>query len=89
MKKRTLIWLKRLRVASQAVFLAVFVYTFVRSLDPFSVVQNPFLRFDPLIFLTNPRPDFYLIAANCRAGRADARAWTILLRLGLPHGKPN
>ncbi|MGA2612227.1 MAG: 4Fe-4S binding protein [Spirochaetia bacterium] len=62
MKKRTLVWLKRLRVVSQAVFLAILVYTFIRSLDPFSVVQNPFLRFDPLIFLTNPRPDFYLIA---------------------------
>ena len=62
MKKRTLVLFKRLRVVSQAVFLAVFVYIFIRSLDPFSVVQNPFLRFDPLIFLTNPRPDFYLIA---------------------------
>lgn len=62
MKKRTLVLFKRLRLVSQAVFLAVFVYTFIRSLDPFSVVENPFLRFDPLIFLTNPRPDFYLVA---------------------------
>ena len=62
MRKRNLVLFKRLRVVSQAVFLSVFVYTFIRSLDPFSVVQNPFLRFDPLIFLTNPRPDFFLIA---------------------------
>lgn len=62
MKKRTLVLFKRLRVVSQTVFLAVFVYTFMRSLDPFSVVQNPFLRFDPLIFLTNPRSDFFLVA---------------------------
>jgi polyferredoxin len=63
MKKPTLVWLKRSRAVSQAVFLAVFAYTFLRSLDPFSVVQNPFLRFDPLVFLTNPRLDPYLIAA--------------------------
>jgi polyferredoxin len=62
MQKRTLVWLKRLRVVSQAVFVAAFLYTFIRSIDPFSVVQNPFLRFDPLIFLTNPRLDFLLIA---------------------------
>lgn len=63
MRKRFMVLFKRLRMVSQAVFLSVFVYSFIRSLDPFSVVQNPFLRFDPLIFLTNPRPDFLLIAA--------------------------
>jgi polyferredoxin len=30
------------------------VWVFIRSRDPFAVVQNPFLALDPLIFLTNP-----------------------------------
>ncbi|HUV07909.1 MAG TPA: 4Fe-4S binding protein [Spirochaetia bacterium] len=52
-KSRALSRLKSLRIASQLVFLALFVFIFLRSLDPFSIVQNFFLRFDPLIFLTH------------------------------------
>jgi MauM/NapG family ferredoxin protein len=47
--------LKRLRILSQALFFAAFLYLFIRSLDPFAALENPFLGFDPLIFLTNPR----------------------------------
>jgi polyferredoxin len=45
---------KILRILSQALFFGLFLFVFIRSLDPFSAVENPFLRFDPLIFLTNP-----------------------------------
>jgi polyferredoxin/Pyruvate/2-oxoacid:ferredoxin oxidoreductase delta subunit len=46
--------LKRVRIASQGLFLAAFAWIFIRSRDPFAVVQNPFLALDPLIFLTHP-----------------------------------
>lgn len=48
---------KILRIGSQAVFLFLFLIMFLISLDPFSASINPFLRFDPLIFLTNIKPD--------------------------------
>jgi polyferredoxin/ferredoxin len=52
--KRAAFLLKRARILSQAFFLGSFAYVFIRSRDPFAVVQNPFLSFDPLIFLTHP-----------------------------------
>jgi polyferredoxin len=52
MKKR-LKRIKTSRIISQVVFFGLFVFIFVRSLDPFSIITNPFLRFDPLIFLTH------------------------------------
>jgi len=57
MKARTLRFLKVTRIVSQALFATGFLYAFLTSRNPFAVVQNPFLRWDPLIFLTNPRPD--------------------------------
>ena len=45
--------IKILRILSQGLFFLVFVFLFFRSLDPFSIVTNPFLRFDPLVFLTH------------------------------------
>jgi polyferredoxin/NAD-dependent dihydropyrimidine dehydrogenase PreA subunit len=62
MKRRALLWLKGSRIASQAAFLLLFAWAYARSLDPFSAFPNPFLRFDPLIFLTNPRLDLWLLA---------------------------
>ncbi len=56
-KSRALARLKYLRIATQVAFLALFVIIFIRSLDPFSLIQNLFLRFDPLIFLTHLTPD--------------------------------
>ena len=53
MKKAAL--LKKLRIASQAIFLGVFIFIFLRSLDPFLHTENPFLKFDLLIFLTHLR----------------------------------
>ncbi len=49
--------LKYLRFIFSGSFLALFTYIFIRSLDPFSLVTNYFLRFDPLIFLTNIKND--------------------------------
>jgi polyferredoxin/Pyruvate/2-oxoacid:ferredoxin oxidoreductase delta subunit len=54
MTRRAAFVLKRVRIASQVLFLGAFVWVFIRSRDPFAVVQNPFLALDPLIFLTNP-----------------------------------
>lgn len=54
MTRRAAFVLKRARIASQVAFLGAFAYVFIRSRDPFAVVQNPFLSLDPLIFLTNP-----------------------------------
>jgi MauM/NapG family ferredoxin protein len=45
--------LRTLRIASQAVFGALFVLTCLASLDPFARVVNLFLRSDPLVFLTH------------------------------------
>jgi ferredoxin len=58
MTRRTSLGLKALRIASQASFLGILLFIYIRSLDPFAVMENPFLVFDPLIFLTNPRFDF-------------------------------
>jgi polyferredoxin/formate hydrogenlyase subunit 6/NADH:ubiquinone oxidoreductase subunit I len=44
---------KLLRVTSQALFFGLFAYVFIRSLDPFSTVDNPFLTSDPLVLLTH------------------------------------
>lgn len=46
---------KLLRVVSQALFFGLFAYVFVRSLDPFRTVDNPFLKADPLVLLTHLR----------------------------------
>jgi NAD-dependent dihydropyrimidine dehydrogenase PreA subunit len=53
-RSKTLKRLKIVRIISQALFFGLFLFLFIRSLDPFAAVENPFLRFDPLIFLTNP-----------------------------------
>jgi len=50
------------RIGSQAVFFSLFLLVFLLSLDPFSATINPFLRFDPLIFLTNIKPDLLTVA---------------------------
>ncbi|MBN2553575.1 MAG: 4Fe-4S binding protein [Spirochaetales bacterium] len=63
MKPKTLQRLKVARIVSQALFFALFLFIFFRSLDPFAVVENPFLRFDPLVFLTNPEAKLGIIAA--------------------------
>lgn len=57
MNARTLRFLKVARIISQALFASSFLCVYVISKNPFAVVQNPFLRWDPLIFLTNPRAD--------------------------------
>ncbi len=44
---------KVLRIASQTLFFGLFVYVFLRSLNPFAPGENPFLRFDLLVFLTH------------------------------------
>jgi ferredoxin len=54
MRSRALKRLKIGRILSQALFFALFLLIYLRSLDPFAALENPFLRFDPLIFLTNP-----------------------------------
>jgi ferredoxin len=53
--------LKISRICSQVLFAAVFLYIFIRSRDPFSVVANPFLQWDPLVYLTNPRMELGLV----------------------------
>jgi polyferredoxin len=53
--------LKIARICSQVLFAAAFLYVFLRSRDPFSVVPNPFLQWDPLVFLTNPRIDLAIV----------------------------
>ena len=50
--QRALEKLRIVRFFSQAIFLAAFLYAFLRSLDPFAALENPFLRWDPLIALT-------------------------------------
>jgi len=55
MDGRTAGRLKVARICSQVLFAAGFLYVFLRSRDPFAVVANPFLLWDPLVFLTNPR----------------------------------
>jgi ferredoxin len=49
--------LKAARILSQLLFAALFVLIYLRSLDPFTSRDNPFLRFDPLILLTHRRFD--------------------------------
>jgi polyferredoxin len=44
--------LKTIRILSQIAFFGVFLFVFIRSLNPFWPGENPFLRFDLLIFLT-------------------------------------
>jgi polyferredoxin len=44
---------KLFRIISQVLFFGLFVYVFVRSLDPFRIIDNPFLTTDPLIQLTH------------------------------------
>jgi len=63
MRSRTLKGLKIGRIIAQALFFGLFLFVFIRSLDPFAVLENPFLRFDPLIFLTNPEANLRVIAA--------------------------
>jgi formate hydrogenlyase subunit 6/NADH:ubiquinone oxidoreductase subunit I len=65
MKERALGLLKAARIASQALCAAGFLYVFLTSRNPFAVVQNPFLRWDPLIFLTNPRAEPLLLLPVC------------------------
>jgi len=45
--------LKSLRILVQALFFGLFLFVFIRSLNPFVPGKNPFLRYDPLIFLTH------------------------------------
>jgi polyferredoxin len=45
--------MKQLRIVSQFLFFGVFIFIFIRSLDPFNTVENPFLKFDFLILLTH------------------------------------
>ncbi|MGO9309958.1 MAG: 4Fe-4S binding protein [Spirochaetia bacterium] len=58
--------LKIARICAQCLFAGAFLYVFLRSRDPFSVVPNPFLRWDPLVFITNPgaAPGLVLPAAG-------------------------
>jgi polyferredoxin len=51
MKKARL--LKTIRIGAQIAFFGLFLWVFLRSLDPFLSTLNPFLKFDPLIFLTH------------------------------------
>ena len=73
-RARTLKGLKIGRIVSQALFFGLFLFIFIRSLDPFAVLENPFLRFDPLIFLTNPEA-----ALAVAAGVAGLLALAVLL----------
>ncbi len=45
--------LKQLRILSQALFFGLFLFIFIRSLNPFWPGENPFLKTDPLILLTH------------------------------------
>ncbi len=51
--KKRYITLKYLRLILHAAFFLLFVYIFIRSRDPFNLIFNPFLKYDPLIFLTH------------------------------------
>jgi polyferredoxin len=62
MRSKSLKRLKIVRIVSQSLFFALFLFVFIRSLDPFAAVENPFLRFDPLIFLTNPEANLPVLA---------------------------
>ncbi|UCF98257.1 MAG: 4Fe-4S binding protein [Spirochaetaceae bacterium] len=62
MQPGTLKRLKIGRIISQILFFALFLYIYIRSLDPFAILENPFLRFDPLIFLTNPEANLPVLA---------------------------
>jgi polyferredoxin len=63
MQSRALKRLKIGRIISQTLFFALFLFIFLRSLDPFATLENPFLRFDPLILLTNPELNLTVLAA--------------------------
>jgi polyferredoxin len=45
--------LKTVRILSQVAFFGVFLFVFIRSLNPFWQGENPFLKYDLLIFLTH------------------------------------
>jgi len=45
--------LKQLRILSQVLFFGLFLFIFIRSLNPFWPGENPFLKTDPLILLTH------------------------------------
>jgi polyferredoxin len=62
MRPESLRRLKTARIISQILFLALFLLAYTRSLDPFAVLENPFLRFDPLVFLTNPQASLPVLA---------------------------
>jgi len=61
MTKRLLKNLKNIRIVSQFIFFSLFLFIFIRSLDPFLPKRNYFLKFDPLIFLTNMQFKFSFI----------------------------
>ncbi len=63
MSPKSLKHLKSLRILSQVLFFSLFLFFYIRSLDPFSAVENPFLRYDPLVFLTNPDIRLPVVAA--------------------------
>ena len=63
MRSKTLKRLKIGRIISQGLFFTLFLFIYFRSLDPFAAPENPFLRFDPLIFLTNPERNLPVLAA--------------------------
>ncbi len=52
--------LKTVRILSQILFFFTFIYIFYRSLDPFNLIFNPFLKYDPLIFLTHLNKRFII-----------------------------
>lgn len=62
MRAGTIKRLKIGRIISQTLFFGLSVFIFIRSLDPFAALENPFLRFDPLIFLTNPELNLPVMA---------------------------
>jgi polyferredoxin len=53
--------LKTIRILSQIAFFGVFLFVFIRSLNPFWPGENPFLRYDLLIFLTHLKLQLKLI----------------------------
>jgi ferredoxin len=70
--------LKISRICSQLAFAAAFLYVFIRSRDPFSVVANPFLLWDPLVYFTNPRLELGIVlpmAGLCLLAIALGRAF--------------
>jgi len=60
--QKTLKTLKIIRIFSQVAFFTLFSYIFFRSMDPFNLLLNPFLRYDPLVYLTHLKLDITIIA---------------------------